>query len=481
MPDARNSIDRTDTVTQAAAANLHRAGVGILISSILYFFWTTGGDVTLAQLLALGSIVLASLPVLSWAKERRTWFPAFEISMLTCIAFYAVPLFRGSEELLAYRSSSQTQASLLVLIYLACANFAFNTTRSRGRRVGWATTSLLPSSATRWVPAGMILNVVYIYLSVYLQVFPANIDGTLRALFFGLGIMSTFVLSRMWGLGLLNKGQIAFFVLSLLSYLILVFSTLYLIGGISTTALALIAYTSARRKIPILIISLFAVVVAMLHLGKSQMRHKYWDPDINEAKTVPVNSLTELPAYYTEWVSYSFAAKDGNLEQDTTTIFDRASLIQMMCMSVEEVPEKRPYLYGDSYVDIPAQVIPRFLWPDKPSSLLANIRLALYFNLVAEESAFAVSIAFGPLAEAYINFGYFGVGLLGLLMGYAFKRISMLSDGVPQFSALGIFMILLTAWSFQVEQVMATWLSSLFQASVICIGLPLLYRKITVV
>lgn len=481
MPKALNPIDQSPSVSPTAAANLHRAGVIILIASILYFFWTTGGDISMAQLIAIGIMVLASLPILNWAKQKRTWFPAFEISMLTCVAFYAVPMFKSSEELINYGNSSQNQASLLVLIYLVCANLAFNAVRNRGRRAQWATTSLLPSNSVQWIPAGMVLNVLYIYASVYLNVFPSNLDGTLRALFFGLGIMSTFVLSRMWGLRLLNNGQITSFVLCLLSYLILSFSTLYLIGGISMTALALIAYTSARRKVPIIALFLLIIVVGTLHLGKSQMRHKYWDLELNPNKEAPITSLADLPAFYTEWVGYSMAAKEEMNTQETVTIFDRASLIQMICMSVSEVPNIKPYLLGDSYVDIPALVIPRFLWPGKPSSLMANIRLALYFNLVSEDGAFSVSIAFGPIAEAYINFGYLGVAILGLLMGYAFKRISLLSDGMPQFSALGIFMILLTAWSFQVEQVMATWLSSLFQASVVCIGLPLLYRKLTVV
>jgi hypothetical protein len=151
----------------------------------------------------------------------------------------------------------------------------------------------------------------------------------------------------------------------------------------------------------------------------------------------------------------------------------------MMCLSVDRVPAKLPYLEGESYVDIPAQIIPRFMWPEKPSSLLANVRLALHFNLVSIDSAFKVSIAFGTIAEAYINFGYIGVGVLGVLFGMALKRISQLAETASQFSALGILMILLTAWSFQIELVLATWLSSLFQAAVVCIGLPLVYRRFT--
>jgi hypothetical protein len=144
---------------------------------------------------------------------------------------------------------------------------------------------------------------------------------------------------------------------------------------------------------------------------------------------------------------------------------------------VSRVPDHKPYLYGVSYVDIPALLVPRFLWPDKPSSLQSNVRLALYFGLVDEESAQNVSIAFGPLAESYVNFGFIGLGLLGAIVGIGYKYVSTLSTGASQLSAIGLFVILLTAWSFQDEMVAATWVSSLFQAAVVVVGLPLGLRK----
>ncbi len=482
MADDFNLAQGTPAVSEAASYRLYQAGTVLLIAALIYCFWSTGGNLDTAQFLALGTIVLASLPALRWAKNRRTWFPAFEISMLACIAFYAVPLFKGSEEMLAYTDATRTQASLIVLVYAIFANLGFAAVHRQARAPEWATQPLLPSGAIRWVPAGVFLNAVYAYLSIFNRAIPPAIDGSLRALCFGIGIMSTFILARLWGLGQLTRQQVLFFLFSLTVYLLLVFSSLYLISGISLLILATVSFASARRRIPWLAIFVAGAVIGPLHLGKPEMRRKYWDPETNESRGAPVSSLTKLPAFYSEWVDYSMDSmkRHSSDEPGHVSIFDRASLIQMICLSVSEVPDRRPYLMGDSYIDIPALVIPRFLWPSKPSSLLANVRLAVYFNLVAVDDAFSVSIAFGPLAEAYVNFGYFGVGLLGLLMGAAFKRISLLSDGMPQFSALGIFMILLTAWSFQAEQVMATWLSSLFQASVICIGLPVLFRKITV-
>src|SRR5690606_24852343 len=124
----------------------------------------------------------------------------------------------------------------------------------------------------------------------------------------------------------------------------------------------------------------------------------YWSEDEQRKPT-----LTEIPGFYSEWIQVSLTQDER--EEFTgvkqTQLWERASLFQMLCMIVDRVPEIRPHLDGESYVDLPALLVPRFLWPDKPSALESNVRLALHFGLVDEESAANVSIAFGPVAEAY--------------------------------------------------------------------------------
>ena len=62
-------------------------------------------------------------------------------------------------------------------------------------------------------------------------------------------------------------------------------------------------------------------------------------------------------------------------------------------------------------------------------------------------------------------------------MGWSFKRLALLSLQAAQFSSLGLLTILMAAWSFQVELVMASWLISLFQAAIVVIGLPVAAAK----
>lgn len=475
-PNPFAALDQpTSPPDKATSQRLFQFGRGALIAAIVWFIWQNRADVDSLTLTGIGVLILSSIPVLNWARRQRSWFPAFEVAVLTCIPFYAIPLLSHHADIRVYPKDIVLHSAILVLIFLGAANFGFSAVNFPKKPSRWAIASLMPQNAYRYVPLGLVLNTLYLYFVTFTTIIPTDLVGTLRALFFGIGTLSTFILARLWGMGLLSRNQILFFIANIIVQLIFLFSELYLITGISLVSLALIAYSAARHRVPWVFLALFTPLVALLHLGKTDMRRLYWE------EQRPAPTLTQLPAFFSEWIQYSLQAqqnRDEGLVQQTT-IFERASLIQMLCLCVDRVPETYPYLYGESYVDIPAQVIPRFLWPDKPSSLMSNVRLGIYFHLIDPNDPFKVSIAFGMIAEAFVNFGHFGVGLLGFIFGAAFKRISLLAQNVPQFSALGIFTILLTAWSFQAELVLAAWISSLFQASVVCIGIPLVYRHFT--
>jgi hypothetical protein len=222
--------------------------------------------------------------------------------------------------------------------------------------------------------------------------------------------------------------------------------------------------------VPLLVIALVFPVLTVLHSGKSAMRQVYWT---SEVKYTP--DLAELTDFYTEWVEYGIASEN---ERDATdeshaSLLQRASLFQIIAVTVAKVPQDLPYLGGETYVDIPALFVPRLFWPNKPTALETNVRLSLYFGLVEEYSAETVSIAFGMLAESYANFGFFGTIGLGFVLGHLFKRVTTAGENAATFSPLGIFVILLTAWSLQVEMVAATWISSLFQATLVTVILPM--------
>jgi hypothetical protein len=65
-------------------------------------------------------------------------------------------------------------------------------------------------------------------------------------------------------------------------------------------------------------------------------------------------------------------------------------------------------------------LIPRFIWPDKPSVNDANQFYQIAYGLTREEDLNGVSIAVGVLTEGYISFGWLGAMGIMFLLGVFF-------------------------------------------------------------
>jgi hypothetical protein len=383
----------------------------------------------------------------------------------------------GHEEVFSFSDKDVTSAGLAVVLFQLPAVIAFFAARGQPARHPLLTESLVPEKVLHRTQAGLWLSTIYMYVASFTTLIPWDIAPILRAIFVGLGIICSFIQARLWGAGQLRPSEKIAYGVNLALQVVFAFSDLYLIGGISLLVLSLIAYVTASRRVPIVLIAIALPVIALLHNGKAAMREIYWQTD---GTTHP--ALLELPAFFQQWIDFGLRPPESKPDQKkslATNLLERAALFQMLCLTTNRIPDYFPFLEGETYKDIPAQIVPRVFWPGKPSPHRSNARLAIYLGLVDEEGAEKVSIAFGLICEAYANFGYIGVAVLGLALGWAFKRLTLLGQKAPQFSALGLFLILLTAWSFQVELIMATWLTSLFQAAVVVIGIPFAFRATT--
>jgi len=458
----------------AASRRLYKWGLTALVFTCIWFISENRWEIDLQTLLGIAIMALASRPALSWANRNQKWFPAFEIAMLTCIPFYAIPLLSHHPELRYYPENTITQASALVILYIIVSTFSFSLLKRTAPPKKLLSTSLIPKKMYNLIPWGICVTNIHDVISSFTNIIPTGFGQILRPLFFGIGTLSIFISARLWGLNRLSLGQKSLFGFNIILQIILLFSSLYLIMGISLFALAIISYSMAKRSVPWLVLLIFLPIISLLHLGKGQMRQVHWQGGTKEK----IASIGQLPLFYGEWIGYALQAdriaKDTHIRKNT--IFERASLMHMLSLAVDRVPRDIPYLKGETYIDIPALLLPRFIWKNKPSGNVATQRLGVYFGLVSVNDFTSVSIAFGMLAEAYINFGVLGIIGLASVFGLGLKRVALLSENTSQFSPLGILSILLTAWSLQVEQTAATWISSLLQASIFCIGLPMAYN-----
>jgi hypothetical protein len=465
------------SVSEAASRKLFQLGTAILVAAGAYLFYRTPLTDPLEIALGLAILVLAALPALQWARQAQPYFPAFEIFMLTGISFYAVPMLGQREEVFAFTDRNLVNAGLAVVLFQVPAVLAYFAVRGQPARNPLLTESLVPERVLHQTQIGLWLNTIYLYVASFTTLIPWEAAPIFRAIFVGLGIICSFVQARLWGAGQLRQSEKIAYAVNLALQVILTFSSLYLIGGISLLVLSLIAYVTASRRVPIVLLILVLPVIAVLHGGKAAMRDIYWRTADEPLRP----TLLELPAFYQQWIELGLHPPEIRPERKRSlaeNLLERAALFQMLCLTADRIPDYNPYLNGETYKDIPAQLVPRVLWPGKPSPHRSNARLAIYLGLVDEEGAEKVSIAFGLICEAYANFGFIGVAGLGLALGASFKRLTLLGLHAPQFSALGLFLILLTAWSFQVEQVLATWLISLLQATVVVVGIPLASRSL---
>jgi len=472
-------LDRPTLINSPTASHrLYIGGLVTLTLTCLWFINKNAWEFDTQTILGIGIAIVASRPALAWAKRNYLWLPAFEIAMLTCIPFYAIPLLEHHQELRYYSETSILYSGILVILYILVSSVAFSLVKRIPKPRPTLARSLIPRSAYRWVPLGVTISNIYLALTTFTDLL-SSIQGRIADSFFmGIALLSIFISSRLLGGGLMSPPQKISFITNIIIQIIFNLLSLLLIQPLMIIGVTLTSFSMARRSIPWVAVLVILPLFSILHLGKGQMREIYWEKGKNHASDQEVK---DIPIFFSEWIRYGLQVQnrsDISLEKKES-LFNRASLIHILCMCTDRIPKEKPYLNGESYTQILSAVVPRILWKNKPSTLFAADQLAIYFDLMSSDSVGSVAIAFGMLAEAYVNFGPLGVIGLGIIWGLISKKISLASRDAPQFSAFGILAILFTSWSFQIEQSAATWVSSFSQGCILCIGLPLAYRKLT--
>jgi hypothetical protein len=263
--------------------------------------------------------------------------------------------------------------------------------------------------------------------------------------------------------------------LLIVAQLIMQISTLFLTAGIAMLILALLGYVSGSKRIPLVPIVVSLLLLGVLHNGKSAMRAAYWD-ETGHRQVKPGDLVSFYATWFEQGLNVNAEAEEQN--KGTAKLLDRSSLIQMLCIVINDTPDHRDFLSGKTYAMIPEQFIPRFFWPGKPPAHVATNMLAIYYGLQDEDATKNTTIGFGFIAEAYANYGLFGVGIIGFAVGAFYKKVQVLTANAATFSYPGLFLIVLMAWSFQTEFTMSVWLSSFYQACLAVMGIPFLLRNL---
>jgi len=450
---------------------LFQTGLALLALALGYLTYhaNVGDQLHLVQGLLI--FVLAVLPSLLWARTGGNRFPAFEAIMVLCANAYAIPMINAREQLADYGDDVISRAGWVVIVYLISANVVYRLTGGVPGRSRFWRESLISNQTEKLMNYGMVLSTIYAGVSNFTTWIPRELESTLRAVFYGAGILCTFVSSQRWGRGEMNRSEKIIFVCTLVPQLFFMSVGLVLIAAVTQIGIALLGYLSGGKRIPWVVIVLAFGALSVLHTGKTRMRQKYWD----EQALAP--TFTQIVEYYAEWVDYGLQPTSGG-KTVSQKMIERTSLMHILCLISSYTPERQDYLYGSTYVHVLPQLVPRFFWAAKPRSHIATFELAIYYGLQREEDTTTTTIAFGLLAEAYANFGILGGIMLGVFWGFVLKKCQIWSTFSPMFSFAGLFMILLTAWTLSAELTMAAWVSSFEQAVVVVLGVPMVLRSL---
>jgi hypothetical protein len=242
---------------------------------------------------------------------------------------------------------------------------------------------------------------------------------------------------------------------------------------------AVTVYLWERRRLPLMPIFLAVVYVLFFQAGKHTFRVDYL-----YSGAAPVGKLDRAGTWgrvaLDNWEgALSNPASGTALDLVRLTIM-RASLLTQTGHVVQSTPALVPYQGGSTYSYLVTGLVPRFLWPDKPSVNDANRYYQTAYGLTLAQNLNGVSISVGSLAEAYINFGWVGVIIVMFFLGilFDFVQTTFLSQAAGQFlGALGIVILL---HFLVIESQLALYLSGILQTGLLAtvVLLPALRFKV---
>jgi hypothetical protein len=238
---------------------------------------------------------------------------------------------------------------------------------------------------------------------------------------------------------------------------------LLLIDVMVATTFAMAAYVIGGGRLPWKIVAVLLPVLAILHQGKDEMRTEYWQPDDRKAV-----QIYEYPEFLMNWIDYGFEELTAPPREDASwSLSQRVSLIPLLLKVQAETPDRYPFMNGATYEVIPQLLVPRILNPEKLTAHEGSHRLSIYYGLQTREGTETSTIAWGPLIEAYANFGLIGVIGLAVVVGVVNGAVAKAAAGVPIVSLRMLVAIVFTAMALQVEWTAGVYVSALFQALVI--------------
>jgi hypothetical protein len=429
-------------------------------------FWADSPDYLFSYLaVALPAVA----PAVIWIRANTPGVPIFPVVSSLYIPTYALAVLRS--DVGGYESWETLRATATIGCFLISASISwYPWVFWRVRQRSPAPNPGLEQRAIKLMFAGLLIGALFYmvrssgslpllesWLGLVRQV--AITAASIACYLVGYARAQGSLQGKAWALSLLALGSLILFELA----------SLFLIGAITYFAAAMAGYIITSRRIPWKTLLSCLVIAATLHNGKWEMRSKYWSA--NGRLEI---SISEVPAIVEEWIETSLTAPSApaSVRQD---LLERASLLDMVSRVQRLTPDYVPFLGGETYAFLPQMLVPRFVQPDKIESQAGVNLLSVRYGLQTEAATQTTTLSWGLVAEAYANFGYFGVVAIGFIFGSLTGFFSRLSAGRPSISTQMLLsiaaLIVLTNVAVDFGYLMTNLCQALVAAAIF--GLPL--------
>jgi hypothetical protein len=419
-------------------------------------------------------IAAAWMPAFIWIRREMGGLPIFPVFAVTYTWTFGLPLLYEHPIVKVFEATDQLFAAFTVTGFLLVATLVWYFVRSKTVRP--PTRCLLMRELGADGIFFLILAAAILFTIVTngssLNLAP-GVYSILRAVILAVEALACVVLSFRLGTGQLKGLRAAIFKLLLLILVIVSLPCLLMINSMAVVALAAFGYVSGSGKVPWISFAAGILLFGFLHVGKAEMRDRYW----GDADQGPVQ-LAEYPAFFTEWVTTSLDNLNASAakEESEHTLLERSSLMQILLYE-QTLSAQLPFLFGDTYVIVPQLLIPRILYPDKPTTHEGTYRLNIHYGFQTREQTETTTIGFGLLNEAYANFGLAGMGILAIVIGAFYGSAERWAAEAPLLSFRGLFAIIVASYSFQTEFAAGVYVAALFQSTIALAGLSLLILR----
>jgi hypothetical protein len=184
-------------------------------------------------------------------------------------------------------------------------------------------------------------------------------------------------------------------------------------------------------------------------------------------------SLSERVGLWLD-ATQAYLGRDPNSSQTSDSVstlrdsLRRFDFIHIFSLVRSFSPSAVPFYQGASYEYFMVGWIPRFLWPDKPGALQANIAMILDYGMMTEAGLLTTMMTVGLLPEAYANFGYVGIAGFMALQGLFLAGLTYTFGAARSVAAQAILVAVMVSMLNGVGGSAAVVYGTLLQALVAC-------------